>query len=188
MTTSDRERWNARYAQRGAATWEPDGFLEEMASRLPVAGRALDVAGGTGRHALWLAARGLDVTLVDVSEVALEIARERATARELANATLAQDLESEALPAGPWDAIVDFHYLQRDLFQAYPALLGTGGLLVFVQPTMRNLERHAHPSERFLLEEGEIRALASGLEILHLDEGWSPAGRHEARLLARGRA
>ncbi len=183
--SDDRQRWNARYAERGAATWEPDAFLAAVEALLPRAGRALDLAGGTGRHALWLARRGLDVTLCDVSDEALRIAAARLEAKGVSAGLAAVDLATHPPPEGPWDVIVDFHYLQRDLFLALPQLLAPDGVFVFVQPTRRNLERHARPSERYLLEEGEIRSLVSELEILHLDEGWSDVGRHEARLVAR---
>jgi tellurite methyltransferase len=73
MPESDRERWNARYREE-AAIPPPSPFLVGLDALLPRTGRALDVAGGPGRHALWLARRGLDVTLADVSDVALEVA------------------------------------------------------------------------------------------------------------------
>jgi len=187
VTQADRERWNARYAERGAATWEPDPFLTEIASQLPRAGRVLDLAGGTGRHALWFARRGLAVTLCDVSETALSIAAERFETEGLTVDTVPVDLEAAPPPTGPWDVVLGVHYLQRDLFPLFPSLLVSGGVLVFVQPTRRNLERHAHPSERFLLEDGELPRLIEGLEVLRIDEGWTSSGRHEARVLARKR-
>ena len=58
----------------------PGPVLVESGDLLPDSGIVLDVAGGTGRNALWLAAAGLTVTLVDVSEVALDIARTEAVA------------------------------------------------------------------------------------------------------------
>ncbi|HEX9052362.1 MAG TPA: methyltransferase domain-containing protein, partial [Anaeromyxobacter sp.] len=70
MGEGDRERWNARYAEE-AETPAPSPFLLSLDDVLPRRGRALDVAGGSGRNALWLARRGLDVTLADVSDVAL---------------------------------------------------------------------------------------------------------------------
>ncbi len=185
MPDTDRERWNARYAERADAIREPDGFLLEVERQLPHEGRALDLAGGTGRHALWLARRGLDVTLLDVADEALAIASARADAEGLALTCLQSDLTERAPPAGPWDLLVSFHYLQRDLFPRFPALLAPGGLLLFAQPTVCNLERHDRPSRRFLLAEGEISDLVEGLAVLHLDEGWSAAGRHEVRLLAQ---
>ena len=78
MAEADRRKWDARYRERGAGLREPSGFLDALDDLLPRRGRALDVAGGTGRHALWLARRGLDVTLADISGVALEVAREEA--------------------------------------------------------------------------------------------------------------
>ena len=51
-----RERWNQRYRD-GAGLAEPSAFLEDAAAHLPLTGRALDLAGGAGRHALWLARR-----------------------------------------------------------------------------------------------------------------------------------
>lgn len=85
--------------------------------------------------------------------------------------------------------ILSFHYLQRDLFPRFADALAPGGLLVFCQPTERNLERNPRPSARFLLKEGELAELVpEGLEILSLEEAWLEEDRHEARLVARRRA
>ena len=132
-----------------------------------------------------LARRGLDATLLDVADAALALARARAETEGVPLTCVQADLTAAPPPVGPWDVLVDFHYLQRDLFPHFPMLLRPGGLLVFVQPTVVNLERHARPARRFLLAEGEIGELVQGLEIVSLDEGWSAAGRHEVRLLAR---
>ncbi|MGE0712063.1 MAG: class I SAM-dependent methyltransferase [Planctomycetota bacterium] len=188
----DRERWDARYreldAELGAASRPPARFLELAAGLLPGAGRALDLAGGDGRNALWLAARGLEVTLADVSPVALARAERLAAAGGQRLRTVACDLEREPPPAGPWDVVLCFHYLQRDLFPDIAWALAPGGVLLFCQPTRRNLERHPRPSARFLLEEGELPALIPPvLEVLRLEEGWLEEGRHEARVVARRR-
>jgi SAM-dependent methyltransferase len=183
---SERARWDAKYAAGEHAGLAPSSWLAEVAARLPGRGRALDVAGGAGRHALWLARRGLRVTLVDVSEVGLGLARERATAAGLMLETRAADLDSEPLPSGPFDVVVCAHYLQRSLFAAMALALGERGVLVVAVPTVRNLERHARPSRRFLLEEGELeRLVPSRLAIERYEEGWVREGFHEARLLAR---
>ncbi len=189
MADADRERWDARWRERGEALAAPEPWLVGL--DLPRAGRALDVAGGSGRHALYLAARGLDVTLCDVSPVALATGEAHARRAGLPLATRAVDLEQAPLPPGPWDLIVVFHYLQRELFSSFPAALAAGGMLVVCHPTRRNLERHAHPSARFLLEEGELQRLVVGLELRSAEEGWLESGRHEARVVgvkARQRA
>jgi SAM-dependent methyltransferase len=184
MSEADRQRWNARY-QEGAGAREPSSFLRSLEQRLPRTGRALDVAGGVGQESLWLARRGLDVTCVDVSDTALE--RAAASAREagLALELKRLDVEQEPLPPGPFALVLCLNYLWRPLFAAFPQVLAPGGLLVFAQPTRSNLTRHAHPSARFLLEDGELPGLLEGLEILSYSEAWTEEGRHEARLVAR---
>lgn len=185
MSDADRDRWEARYLSPGYSPAAPSAALVSLEAALPRAGRALDVAGGAGRHALWLARRGLAVTLCDISKAALGLAREAALAARINLETLALDLETAPLPAGPWDVILSVNYLQRDLFLRWPELLAPGGLLVFVHPTRSNLARHPKPGESHLLEDGELARLVRGLEVLRYDEGWSAEGRHEARLLAR---
>lgn len=79
MSRRDREKWNARYAGSAVEeSLEPDPFLPNILERLPTSGRALDLAGGSGRHALFLAKLGLDVTLVDISTRGLSQAEIRA--------------------------------------------------------------------------------------------------------------
>ena len=68
----EREQWDERY-RADELNWiaEPNRFLvEEVAGRRR--GRALDLACGEGRNALWLAQRGWRVTAVDFSAVGLE--------------------------------------------------------------------------------------------------------------------
>ena len=186
MAEADRARWDERY-RAFPDPGEPSRLVPSCARWLPSRGRALDVAGGAGRHALWLAARGLEVTLTDISPVGLEVARRSAAARGLALTALELDLEQSPLPAGPWDVVLAFHYLQRELWPRLVASLAPGGVLVLVQPTLKNLERHDKPRAPHLLAEAELAAWAAGqpLEVLALDEGWLEEGRHEARLVAR---
>jgi SAM-dependent methyltransferase len=147
----------------------------------------LDIAGGAGRHAIWLAKRGLDVTVVDISQVGLQIAAERGAAAGVSLQSMFVDIECDPLPPGPWDLIVCAHFLHRPLFAVFPQLLRPGGLLVVVHPTQANLERHEKPPRRFLLQDGELPTLVTGLEIVHYEEGWLAEGRHDAVLVARRR-
>jgi SAM-dependent methyltransferase len=186
MSDDDRSRWDARWRERGSDPGQPSALVTSVAALLPERGRALDVAGGAGRHALWLARRGLDVTVADISEVALEIVRDAAARAGLPLGTAALDLERDPLPDGPWDMILCVHYLERRLLKAFPRALSPGGVLVVLHPTRSNLSRHEHPSARFLLEDGELPGLLEGgLEVLHYDEGWLAEGWHEALLVAR---
>ena len=184
MAEGDRDRWNARYAEK-AEPGSASPFLEALDDLLPRRGRALDVAGGAGRNALWLARRGLETTLADVSDVALGQAAAAARAAGLPLSTLQIDLEASPLPAGPWDLVLCTYFLHRPLFDAVPAVLAPGGLLVVAHATRRNLVLHPRPGPDHLLLEGELPGLVRGLEILRSQEGWAESGRHEARLVAR---
>ncbi|BDG02715.1 class I SAM-dependent methyltransferase [Anaeromyxobacter oryzae] len=184
MPASDRNRWNDRYrAEPGIPA--PSPFLTSLDALLPRHGRALDVAGGSGRNALWLARRGLDVTLADVSDVALARAAAAARAEALPLATVLVDLETAPLPAGPWDVVVCTYFLHRPLFDAFQAALAPGGLLVVAHATRTNLERNPRPGPAHVLEDGELPALVAGLELLRSEEGWMESGRYEARVVAR---
>jgi SAM-dependent methyltransferase len=184
MSDAERAKWNARYAEHGGSR-EPSSLVTSLDDALPKRGKALDVAGGAGRHAIWMAQRGLSVTLADISDVALEIAAREAKAAGTTLQTVAVDFEADPFPEGPWDVILCFHYLWRPLFSIAPSVLAPGGLLVVVHPTLSNLERHARPGPSFLLEDGELKGLVRGLSIERLEEGWLSEGRHEARLIAK---
>ncbi|MGF1596752.1 MAG: class I SAM-dependent methyltransferase [Acidimicrobiales bacterium] len=182
-TTDDRERWNDRY--RNGEEGGTPLMLGRHLHRFPRSGRALDIAGGPGQAGVILAARGLAVTVVDVSDVALELARQRADRSRVPLETVNADLTSQPLPAGPWEVITCFNYLDRTLFPAMVASLVSGGLLALSIATVSNLERHPRPSARFLLGDGELPSLLPGLTIELYDEGWGLDGRHTAELLGR---
>jgi SAM-dependent methyltransferase len=184
MSEGDREHWDARYREASHSGGPAPDWLASAVPGFPESGRALDVAAGRGRIALWLAARGLRVLAADVSPVGLEQARAAARESGLALETLTIDLERESLPAGPFELISCFHYLQRDLFPALIERLAPGGWLCCEIATVGNLERHAHPSRRFLLEAGELPRLCAPLEIAHSAEGWFD-DRCVARVIAR---
>jgi hypothetical protein len=94
-------------------------------------------------------------------------------------------LENEALPDGPWDIIVQMHYLERGLFSQYMTTLAPAGLLFVEHPTRTNLKRHEKPSAKYLLEDGELPELCEEFVMVTYGEGWNEAGKYEARLVAR---
>ena len=75
MANGDRLYWNQRFGEEGWHT-EPSTFLLSLDAILPYSGTALDIAGGPGRNALWLAERGLDTTLLDISDTGLGMAQQ----------------------------------------------------------------------------------------------------------------
>ncbi len=184
MSGADRERWDATY--RGGGHRDPPApeWLAALDGELPRAGRALDVASGTGRLARFWAARGLDCASRRRLHGGPATRLAAATRDGLALETLALDLEREPLPAGPFAAISCFHYLQRDLFPKLTERLAPGGVLACEIATVRNLERNPKPSARFLLQPNELLALCRPLEVVFYEEGWRD-DHSLARLLAR---
>ncbi len=185
----DRDRWNAKWRERAGELESPAPFVVEHAHLLPARGRALDVAGGAGRHAVWLARRGLDVTLIDISRIALERAERRITEAGLAPRLrfLEADLDTAELPAPVFDLVLIIDFLHRGRRDELARLLYDGGIVVAIQPTVHNLERHEHPSRTYLVEPGELEqwVLELGFDVLAAREGWTGEGRHEAAVIAR---
>jgi len=156
----------------------PTALLVEFTQGLPP-GRALDLACGTGRNALWLAEHGWKVTAVDRSEAAIR------GLRGLVDARIA-DLEAGEFAIGvdAWDLILMSHYLQRDLFEPVKLGLKSGGLAIVIV----HLFEPGHESSRFSLHPGELANSFEDWEILYSREGKpvrNPQGRAVAEIVAR---
>jgi len=184
MSEYERSYWDTRYREEGWRT-EPATFLLEAAAYLSPGSRILDVAGGTGRNAIWLSQHGHSVTIADISETGLEMARQAAQAAAVEVETVCLDFDLDPLPSGPWDAIVNFQFLNRGLFPKYFDALRPGGLLIVCRATVKNCERHSRPPRSHALEVGEGWALLEGWELLIAREGWSDEDRHDFEALAR---
>lgn len=186
MTDRRLSRWDERYA-RGDELY---GFVPSpplpAALAGVTAGRALDLACGGGRHALFLAEQGWEVDAVDASQVGLDVLAREAERRGVRAkiATHRADLETE--PAGfvlaprHYDLILDFYFLHRPLLAAVPAGLRSGGLFV---AAIHYEEPGTAPPHAFTLAPGELAAIVAawGFTILHAHEGPSQeTGHHRA--------
>lgn len=189
-TDSERDRWDDRYREVEGLNNVNELIGSLITETQPAGagrsrGRALDIAGGSGADALFLAGNGFDSTLLDVSPVGLQLAEDAATERGLAISTVAVNTERAPLPEGPWDLIHIAHYLHRPTIAAAAAALAPGGILVVSIATTTNLERHERPPAMFLLKPGELGDLAPDLEVVRYDEDWRANGVHEAWLVAK---
>ncbi len=185
MSADDRTRWNAKWTSRGVGTGHKSSLVQLVTDHVAGEKRLLDVAGGGSSDAIELARNWFDVTVVDVSDVGLSIARDNALMAGVEITTIEADLEIEPFPPGPWDVITTANFFQRGLFPTMIEALAPGGWLIAVIATVTNLERHERPGRPHLAEPDELLGLADGLEIVHYSEAWRPNDRHEAHLAAR---
>jgi tellurite methyltransferase len=110
----------------------PSRFLVDNVSLLP-GGRALDLAMGCGRNAIFLARCGFDVEGVDISPEAVAGALKAAREAGVHLDAWVDDLESEAysISPGAYEVIICFNYLHRPLIPLIKQGLRTGGMVVY---------------------------------------------------------
>lgn len=185
-------RWDAYYGGIHAFLGhyrfgtEPVPLLQEYRHVLPEKGRALDIAAGEGRNAVYLAGLGLDVDAVDISRVGLKKAEALARQRGVSINTIVADLEDYSLGEEQYDVIIDFYYLQRNLIPRIKRALKPGGVVLFETYTVDFLTMPAGQGfkREYLLEPDELRHMFDELEILHYVEQTGPK-KAIAQLVAR---
>lgn len=158
----------------------PARFLTQHLHRLPK-GKVLDVAAGSGRNGLYLAANGYQVEALDRDEEALARLTATAKQRNLSNVTTrVLDLEQEQppeLPMETYDVIIVFFYLHRALFPTLLEALKPNGVLVYETFTIDNYLHYRHPRRwEFCLAQNELLRITSRLRILYYDEGQHEGG------------
>lgn len=187
----EREHWNQKYREAPEVWLEPDPLLARAFSEyiLPLflsGGNALDLAGGAGRHAIWLAKQGWEVTLIDISETGVEQARMNAGALASRIHFVVDDLTGFAASQTQFDVVMAFFYLERKSFPEIVKSIKPGGLLVYKTLTIAQLGLAGGPKDpAHLLEKNELLRLADGLEVLHYHE--EVARKATAELIARKR-
>ena len=140
----EREQWDERY-RVDELIWkaEPNRFLVEEAAGL-APGRALDLACGEGRNALWLAERGWQVTAVDFSSVGLEKARRLASERGLELVLVEADVLEWEPPAASFDLVIVMYLhlpagARRRVQERTASALAPGATLLVVGHDSTNL-------------------------------------------------
>jgi SAM-dependent methyltransferase len=172
-SATDADRWDRRYSAPDLL-WgaEPNRRLVDEVGALPP-GRALDLGGGEGRNAAWLASRGWDVTIVDFSRVGLDRAGEMARRQGAALTAVHADLADYAPPEDAFDLVL-IMYLQvpeqtlaRVLHRASRAL-APGGTLLLIGHDRENLAHgFGGPQDAAILQSPRqvIDALGTGLQV-----------------------
>jgi tellurite methyltransferase len=157
------KEWDQRYASGEAAFDQAVPLVVEIAPRL-TPGRALDVACGAGRNAIYLAQLGWRVNAIDGSAAALETLRSRAGTLPIETELVDLQRDPLAIETSAYELIVVSYYLQRDLFPALKRGLCECGVLIAIVHT-------GEPATPRRAAAGELRSWFEGWEILHYYEG-----------------
>ena len=172
----ERERWNQKYRESPGSWNEPDSFLlrafdEYVRPQFPAGGTALDLAGGAGRNAIWLAQQGWEVTLIDISETGVEQARKKAGPLASHIHFVVDDLTGFTAAQMQFDVVMAFFFLDRKTFPEIVKAIRSGGLLIYKTLTLEQLKLEDGPRDpAHLLASGELLRLAEGLQVLHYRE------------------
>lgn len=173
-----------RTGERGSED-QPTQLLLETVDALPP-GKAVDLACGAGRNALFLAELGWTVTAVDGSKTAIAKLIQRAEERGLNIKAEVCDLTSPGftLRDEAFDLVVIAYYLQRDLFAKIAPALRPGGIALVIvhtpDPGQKPSYKRAAP--------GELKELFMDWDVLYYYEGASRDPAHHrpvAEIVAR---
>lgn len=180
--SDERAHWNERYREREPPT-DPSDLLREWVDDLPD-GRALDVATGGGRNALFLADHTYEVDAIDVSEEGLEIGRERAADRGVSERIefVRADVEEYDFPVGAYEVVMVSRYYSLNSLNALKEALAPGGVLLY----SHRLHPPGDRSSRFRFRPNELLRACLDLRVVSYEE---PVGITEdaadVRLVAR---
>jgi SAM-dependent methyltransferase len=169
----NRDDWNRRYAGEELVwTAQANRFLVAEASAL-APGRALDVACGEGRNAIWLAERGWRITGVDFSDIAIEKARGLAVARGVEGEWIAADLLDYRPEPLAFDLVLVFYLqlpaeLRRPILRAAAGAVAPGGTFLLVAHDSDNLsDGYGGPQDpRLLYTAADVVADLDGSGLL----------------------
>jgi SAM-dependent methyltransferase len=169
MSELDRNKWDQRYAEDSYQKNNPVTLLEDWVPRLPV-GRALDVACGAGRNALFLAQAGYRVDAIDISRVGLNMARDKAENLDLDINWIEHDLDQPYEFDTDYDLIVVMWYVNLDLITQLCGCLAPGGYLLAEEHLVTDEEVIGPQNPNFRVATGVLREAVSGLEVLLYEE------------------
>ncbi len=180
---TDQKKWNKRFGRKEFALGrEPNLFLKQHLALLSK-GRALDVATGEGRNAVFLAQNGFEVDAVDISREGLKKARKSAREKGVKVNAFLVDLDRYQIEEDRYDLIANLYFLKRRLIPKIRKGLKKGGKVIFETYLLehRTLAAGGPRQAKYFLKPNELLRLFKGFRILFYREGiFREGGRRKA--------
>jgi len=176
---ADQRRWDKKFGREEFALGkEPNPFLKKHIHLLP-RGKALDIATGEGRNAVFLAQHGFEVDAIDISEMGLRKARKLAREKGVSVNTFPVDLDEYQIEKERYDLITNFYFLKRRLIPRIKKGLKKGGRVIFETYILehRKLRTGGPKQAKYFLKPNELLRLFRDFRILFYREGIFKEGR-----------
>jgi len=163
---------------------KPSQYLVDHIDLLP-GGRALDVAMGRGRNAVFLATKGFDVVGIDISTEAITDALKLAKLSGVNIATHVVDLEQTPdIEPDCYDLVICFNYLQRSLIPQIKKGLHQGGMVVYETYTIDQARFDRPKNPDYLLKHNELLHMFRDFRCIRYHEGVMEDRRAVAGIIA----
>lgn len=186
VTKEVTEIWNESYGKARGFLFgtRPLRFLKENISALRE-GRALVLAMGEGRNAIYLAQRGYVVEGIDISAAAVDKARALADKKGVHIEATTADLTKYKIKSNHYDLITCFYYLQRDIIPQIIEGLRQGGMVIFETYTVDQLQLEDGPRNKdYLLNHNELLDYFRELRVILYEEKVINNSKAIARIIA----
>lgn len=169
----DRIKWNEKYRKESYPT-EVAGVVKKFYHLAP-GKKALDIAAGNGRNAVFLTQKGFSVDTVDISDVGIT---EFASRFPNINAICA-DLDQFEIATGHYDLILNVKFLNRRLFPYIQEGLKPGGVVIFhtllESNSIKSTQEHCRD---YLLRANELLQAFLAMRIIYYREAGDPETKH----------
>ena len=188
MSAEDRNKWNQRYAEDSYRKTNPVTLLSDWLPKIPM-GKALDVASGAGRNAIYLAEAGFLVDAIDISHEGLQQTAQKAAEKGLTIDCIEHDFDEPYAFAKNYDLIVVLWYVNLELIGQLCDCLAPGGFLICEEHLRSEQEVIGPGNPDFRVAPGALREAVSSLDLLLYEESVEaiPEGGQvaSARVVAR---
>jgi SAM-dependent methyltransferase len=182
MPKADAVRWNLRYFERRQQQMpEPRELLVKFHHLIPPGGLVLDMAMGLGSSACFLDEKGFRVIGMDISAEAVHQVKNHSPS----SIALIADSQYISFPPATFDAILNFYYLDRNLFGLYNRILKKSGFLFFETPAEgTDTNEDSFPPE-YLLGRNELLQTYPTWDILYRDRVRIQSKTHRLKVIEK---